>query len=94
MSEFNPKTLTREEILEIKAKEKRANCPRCNFDYSVSCYVLGLQIPIGKDPRGNMLAANVLSIIQPLVCPSCGLSILDKPSDIAVAAPSPIVLPS
>jgi hypothetical protein len=79
-----PKELTAEEVAEIRGRELRVKCDRCNYDYSAECLVSTIQLPMGKNPAGQLVMMSQQSILQPLVCPYCGLSILDRPSPIAV----------
>jgi DNA-directed RNA polymerase subunit RPC12/RpoP len=79
-----PKELTADAVAAIKERELRVKCDRCDYDFSAVCLVSEIQLPMGKNPAGQLVMMSQTSILRPLVCPSCGLSILDKPSPLAI----------
>lgn len=74
--------LTEEQKKEIKAKELRVGCPRCKNDISEQCQVFDIQIPMGRDKFGQVIAMQETLVIVPLICPFCGLSMRDRPSPV------------
>ena len=79
-----PKVLTAEETKAIQEREIRVACPRCEADISEHCTFSEIQVPMGRNAAGQVVMISETSVARPLICPYCKLSLLDKPSPIAV----------